>query len=84
MNDKRIELDQIPVETTNAGLEQHFINEFLAEKGLTWEDLVKLPPEEARQLRIDACKYATARLAELEARARFVSTLHAASQEVTL
>ena len=65
------------------GLEQKFIREFLQERGLTLKDLTTLPAEEARKLRIEASRYATARLAELEARARFVDTIHTATRNAT-
>ena len=66
------------------GLEQKFILEFLKEQGLTLKDLKILPPEEARKIRIEASRYATARLAELEARARFIQTIHNATHNTTL
>lgn len=65
------------------GLEQKFIQEFLQERGLTLQELKTLPPEEARKIRIEASRYATARLAELEARARFISTIHDATHSAT-
>jgi N-acetylglutamate synthase-like GNAT family acetyltransferase len=69
-------------EKKRVSLEASLIAEFFAERGFTMQDLKQLPPEEARQLRIEASKYATARLAELEARARFISTIHQATQGV--
>jgi len=69
------------VNVPDPGLEQKFILDFLKEKGLTLKDLKALPPEEARRLRIEASRYATARLAELEARARFIHTIHNATQK---
>ena len=70
-------------EKPEPGLEQKFILEFLKEKGLTQKDLKTLPPEEARKLRIEASRYATIRLAELEARARFIHTIHNATDSTT-
>jgi hypothetical protein len=65
------------------GLEQKFIIEFLQERGLTLQDLKTLTPDEARKIRVEASRYATARLAELEARARFISTIHDATHNAT-
>lgn len=55
-----------------AFLEYTYIVQYLQQHGYTLDDLDKLPPEKARQLRIGACVHAALRLAELEARAHFV------------
>jgi hypothetical protein len=58
-----------------AFLERTYFLQFLRQRGYSLADLKILPPEEARRLRIGACMYAALRLAELEARARFVDDL---------
>jgi len=72
-------LDDTLGEKPITSLEQRLIAEYLKEKGHTRESLKKLPPPEARQLLIEASRYASARLAELEARAHFVDTIHDAT-----
>jgi len=54
-----------------ASLEGRFIEEYLLSKGYRITDLHSLPKEEALALRIEACRYATLKLAEIEARSRF-------------
>lgn len=65
-----------------AHLEHKLIVSFLREKGHTLESIKKLPEAEARQIMVEASRYASARLAELEARSRFVDKLHDAGQSV--
>lgn len=79
VNQNTVKDKPVRQEKVEPGLEQKFIAEFLREKGLTLQDLKKLPADEARKLRIEASKFATARLAELEARARFIHTIHDAT-----
>jgi hypothetical protein len=56
-------------------LEYALIDEFLAERGHTWQSLGKLPPPERQELLRRAASYATLRLAEIESRAHFVDDL---------
>ncbi len=57
-------------------LERMYIEEFLKGKGYQVRDLRKLPREEARRLMTEACIYASTKLAEVEARAKFVHNIH--------
>lgn len=52
-------------------LERRYIDEYLKSKGVRWVDLGQLPAAEARKLMIEASRYATAKLAQHEARAKF-------------
>ena len=52
-------------------LERQLIIDFLAEKGYSQEDLPSLPPDLAKELMTAACRYASLKLAEIEARSRF-------------
>lgn len=52
-------------------LEQAFIEEYLKSRGTTMEGLKKLPPEEARHLMEEACRFASVKLTEIEARAGY-------------
>lgn len=65
-----------PPEAPEAGLERAYINEYLKGKGYNQHDLESLPPEIARQLRIEASMYASTKLAELETRSRLVRDIH--------
>jgi hypothetical protein len=71
-------LDDEPI----AHLEHELIVSFLREKGHTLESIKELPETEAHQIMVEASRYASARLAELEARSRFVDTLHEAGKSV--
>ncbi len=58
-------------------LEMEHIQTFLKGKGYTLADLSKMPVEQAKELMTNASNYASARLAEVEARARFRKEIHA-------
>ena len=52
-------------------LEKSIIDEYLKDKGYDRKSLKKLPKDEARRLMIEAAIYASGKLAEIEARARY-------------
>jgi len=54
-----------------SALERRFIIEYLHDKGHRLEDLKRLPVKESKQLMIDACRYASLKLAEVESKAQF-------------
>lgn len=54
-----------------AGLEKMYIEQYLTEKGYKWCDLANLPGDELKKLMTEACMYASARLAEMEAKVGF-------------
>jgi hypothetical protein len=58
-----------------AALESTFIEAYLRARGYTRQSLQALPEEAARRLMAGAPAYASARLAELETRARLVHEL---------
>ena len=68
------------VENTQADLEMMYIDEYLREKGYSMNDLSQLPKQEAKRLMIDACRYVSLKLAEVESRARLRSKIHDATQ----
>lgn len=55
----------------HSDLEQQLIREYLRDKGFSRQDLHKLPKDDANALLGQARRYATLKLAEIEARARF-------------
>lgn len=67
-------------EDAHARLEQAFIAEYLRSHGYWLEDLETWPPDRARALLAEASCYASARLAEVEARARFVEEIDESRQ----
>ena len=58
-----------------AALERALIDEFLAERGYTLRSVADLPNTDRDQLLRGAAEWATLRLAEIEARARFVEQI---------
>ncbi|MFN2177457.1 MAG: hypothetical protein ACK2UM_19670 [Anaerolineales bacterium] len=52
-------------------LEIHFIIDYLHEKGYLLRELKKLPEEEAKQLMIEACIFASLKLAQIESKVQF-------------
>ncbi len=71
MLEKPVLNDQEKRETPESVLERKFIAEYLLDKGYRITDLRRLPREMSRKLMIEACRYATLKLAEIEARSRF-------------
>jgi len=57
-------------------LEMAYIEEYLKTKGYRWADLSLLVEEEAKKLMIEACRYASNKLADHEARAHFRREIH--------
>lgn len=56
-------------------LERQLLNEYLESKGYTLKDLPNLPSELVKMLMLEACRYASLKLAELESRARFLDEI---------
>lgn len=75
MNTKPIKQTEA-VEDRNAILEKALIEEYLREKGFTLETVKSLPAMLAEKLLREASQYASLKMEEVEARARFVKELH--------
>jgi hypothetical protein len=71
-----VSLDPIVTPDPHAELERELIEEYLRTHSPRNEDWHQLPEETVRQLLIEASCYASARLAELELRARWVESVH--------
>jgi len=71
MSEKPSAEDRDVFEWPQSGLEARYIEDYLKSRGYRREELRDLPKEEARILMIEAGRYATARLAEHEARSKF-------------
>lgn len=65
-----------PPDHPQAKLERFYIEEHLKSKGTSLKKISKLPRAIARALMIEACMYASNKLAELETRSRLVDELH--------
>jgi len=70
-------------EVPESRLEKIFIEAYITSKGYKLKDLKLLPPDELRQLMVDASIFASAKLAEVETRARLIKDIHDASDSVT-
>ena len=73
---KPIPADTPEIEGPEAALERALIDDYLKHKGYAFKELCKLPEEEAKQLMIDACRYASLKLAEVESRDTFQKEIH--------
>ena len=65
-----------PIQDRSALLENSLIEEYLKEKGYSYEDLKKLPAELVEKLMKEASQYASLKMEEVQARAHFVKELH--------
>jgi len=73
------EKDNYPSEGLKATLEKKYIEDYLLNQGYRRKDLRKLPKKVAGQLLIEASRYASLKLADIESRARFRKTIHRSS-----
>lgn len=60
----------------HSDLEWQFITDYLKAKGYSRQDLKNLSKDDAHHLRVEACRYASLKLAEIEARAQFRQKIH--------
>jgi len=65
-----------PIQDRSALLENSLIEEYLKQKGYSYEDLKKLPAELVEKLMKEASQYASLKMEEVQARAHFVKELH--------
>ncbi len=56
-----------------------YIEEYLRGRGLTWEQVHKMPEAQAKKIMVEASTYAAVKLAEVEHRARVVGHMHDAA-----
>lgn len=72
---EKIHYEQPPPASHQADLERQFMEEYLQERGYCLADLRRLPRDLVRKLMCGACRHASLKLAELEARAAFVDLI---------
>ena len=73
---KPLSADVPEFEDPEAALERALIDDYLKQKGYAFTDLCKLPEKEAKVLMIEACRYASLKLAEVESRDTFQKEIH--------
>ena len=73
MNDP---IDIPPIDDPEAKLERALVDEFLRQQSRTRGDVAALPDAERVAIWREARAYASARLAEIDARAHYVEDLH--------
>ena len=73
MNDEKYStnLDECFEKSPQSKLGKILVEGFLKDKGYRVEDLSELPADEAKELMKEACMYASLKLAEIDAKARF-------------
>ena len=69
-------IDRLPIEEPLAALERALIGAYLAGAGQELHALLVRDDEDARTLLTAASRYATAKLAEVEARSQYLRNLH--------
>jgi len=76
MPETDFDVDRCVGEGPETALEKHLVADFLLGKGYRMEDLHKLPAEKVRALMQEACKYASLKLADIEAKSTLRKTIH--------
>ena len=67
---------ETPLEEPQARLERALIDEYLKDRGCDLSTVDLRPPDERRELLVQASLYAAVRLTEIDARATYVHDLH--------
>lgn len=68
--------DRPPFEEPFAELERHLMSAYLAGAGEDFHDLLTRHDDQARKLLAEASRYASDKLAEVEARSHYLRQLH--------
>lgn len=69
--------ESFALEDPELKMEMMFIDEFLRKRGYpSMKDLCNLPEEQAKKMMIEACNYASGKLAEVESKNRFLKSIH--------
>lgn len=67
------------MEDKHTQLAHAYLDQFLLDRGLSWESIKHLPPDAMKRILVEASTQLSLRLAELEDRARFMSDVHGAA-----
>ena len=68
--------DRPPLHDLLAELERHLMSAYVAGAGQDLEDLLARTDDDARRLLVEASRYASAKLTEVEARSAYLHDLH--------
>ena len=68
--------ERLRLEEPLAELERQFINAYVAAAGEDWQSLRSRTDAHARQILVEASRYASEKLSEIEARLHYMRTLH--------
>ncbi len=74
--------EKFVMQDPDAQLEKHYIEEYLAARGYTWESAHKLPEEEFKRLMTEASKYTSVKLAQVEDKAELARKIHGTSRPI--
>jgi hypothetical protein len=78
MKSDLLEDEDFVFEGPESALERMLIESYLKDKGFaSIKELSKLPKDEAKKLMMEACRYASLKLAEVESTERFQKDIHA-------
>ena len=58
-----------------SALERQFISQYLKDQGIEWAAIRSIPNDQARMLMAKASQYASLKLAEIEARSKFIQKI---------
>lgn len=64
------------MEDPQAKLGRMYIEEYLRNKGYTWDSVRALPEQAAKKIMVEASTYAAIKLCEVDARANVVKQIH--------
>lgn len=81
MSEEHFDLDECLGEGPQSALERQLVKEYLHSKGYRKQDLLEMPKEQVKQLMTEACRYASLKLAEMEAKSQFREDIRAPSQK---
>jgi len=77
MKSDLLEDEESIFEGPESALERMLIESYLKDKGFaSIKELSKLPKDEAKRLMMEACRYASLKLAEVESTDRFQKDIH--------
>ena len=77
MKSDLLEDEETIFEGPESALERMLIESYLRDKGIaSLKELSKLPKDEAKKLMMEACRYASLKLAEVESTDRFQKDIH--------
>ena len=75
--EKQIEPEEPVLENPESALEKMLIDQYLQQQGVaSVKELCKLPEDQAKQMMINACRFASLKLSQVESTNRLQSEIH--------